>query len=599
MTMLLPIDPGVALPQMRPPADPAPEGDSFGTTLASAAGETASVTQGRSRGPDRQDAPPAPGDRDDPGADRTRATDGRRPGRRGRLHGDDRNAGDEPAGAGDPVATATPPGDGSAAAVTTPVPPIAGRDAGSGPECEAGTAGAAGSILTIASIGAATRGATAPGTSAPAMSPGAGSGLSTAGSAQSATRAASSADGAASTTSSQASVTAIPVMPATAPPATTPPAEQAPRLAASDPAARALSPGGRRGGATTAPAAPAPAVPAGDGTITAERAFGEVLAATAPAQPAGPEGVAAIAGAAQPVQPSQPRATARAVDEAAGHPDGDRRTGPDGHAAASAATRRIGAAAATGATGATPAPGAARGDADTAVPVSGATARAGTGTKAQADGPVSTRPVLRPVSATGGDAAADHGADSEQRGTMGSPSSWDIAASAAASLARGRSTQDAAPVGLHAATSPEMATAADETVARIVERLATLGGRLVPGLEARLHHPELGDVRITVAGRAGDVLQAQIVARDDQAAAALSRSVDRYHQAGGDLTGISLHVRAETGGNAADAGGRWTGDGTRDAEQQRTWRQADPPPPAVPRERIARQVLGGYLDIRA
>jgi hypothetical protein len=37
----------------------------------------------------------------------------------------------------------------------------------------------------------------------------------------------------------------------------------------------------------------------------------------------------------------------------------------------------------------------------------------------------------------------------------------------------------------------------------------------------------------------------------------------------------------------------------RDAEQQRTWRQADPPPPAVPRERIARQVLGGYLDIRA
>lgn len=116
---------------------------------------------------------------------------------------------------------------------------------------------------------------------------------------------------------------------------------------------------------------------------------------------------------------------------------------------------------------------------------------------------------------------------------------------------------------------------ADRLLARAVAWVRGVAVTGAPALEARLHDPVLGHLRILVAGRAGDVVRAELVASDHGIADALAHAaagaaVDNL------LSGIELRIRAQTtgvgagaaesgaaapnGGSGADAGGQtWAG----------------------------------------
>jgi hypothetical protein len=82
-------------------------------------------------------------------------------------------------------------------------------------------------------------------------------------------------------------------------------------------------------------------------------------------------------------------------------------------------------------------------------------------------------------------------------------------------------------------------------------RLHVTGG--TPGLESRFHDPQLGDLRLVVIGRPGDLIRAELFTSDPLAADALARAADRATTGSAGLAGIQLHIRTEGGSAASNA----------------------------------------------
>jgi hypothetical protein len=108
----------------------------------------------------------------------------------------------------------------------------------------------------------------------------------------------------------------------------------------------------------------------------------------------------------------------------------------------------------------------------------------------------------------------------------------------------------------------DLAEAAEKLMNQVVQTVHTYQTTAGPALEAHISDPSLGDVRMVVTGRAGEILQAQLVVRDRIAADAITAAASRMHAAGDALAGVSVSVRSEGGGSAG--GGRPGGafDGT-------------------------------------
>jgi hypothetical protein len=88
---------------------------------------------------------------------------------------------------------------------------------------------------------------------------------------------------------------------------------------------------------------------------------------------------------------------------------------------------------------------------------------------------------------------------------------------------------------------------------QVVQTIHTFQTAAGPALEARISDPNLGDVRMVVTGRAGEIVQAQLVVRDRISADAITAAVTRMRAAGDGLAGVNVTVRSE-GGNSSTGG---------------------------------------------
>jgi hypothetical protein len=106
-------------------------------------------------------------------------------------------------------------------------------------------------------------------------------------------------------------------------------------------------------------------------------------------------------------------------------------------------------------------------------------------------------------------------------------------------------------------------------VVSTIHTVQTTGG---PGLEARMTDSVLGDVKMTVTGQAGQIVEAQLVVRDRVTADALLSAAARSHASGDALTGVNLSVRTESGGS-------WTSNGRSggNASEALAWGQGGGP----------------------
>lgn len=156
---------------------------------------------------------------------------------------------------------------------------------------------------------------------------------------------------------------------------------------------------------------------------------------------------------------------------------------------------------------------------------------------------------------------------------------------------------------------------------QVIERLRAVDTTAGPGLEATFRDPDLGSVRLVVAGLPGETVRATLIAASPEAVLALRQAVEQ-HRAIDDLAGISLQVRldgpstsrhgtAEPGVDTrADARGGEPGQAFRgDGERRDHGRSADDPgastaappihrPRSVPSasNRLASDRLGRAVD---
>jgi hypothetical protein len=91
----------------------------------------------------------------------------------------------------------------------------------------------------------------------------------------------------------------------------------------------------------------------------------------------------------------------------------------------------------------------------------------------------------------------------------------------------------------------------DRLIGQVIDRARMHVNGGTPGLESRFHDPELGDLRLVVVGRPGDLIRAELFASDPRAAEALSRAADRAATGPAGLAGIQLHIRTEAGSAAS------------------------------------------------
>ena len=70
---------------------------------------------------------------------------------------------------------------------------------------------------------------------------------------------------------------------------------------------------------------------------------------------------------------------------------------------------------------------------------------------------------------------------------------------------------------------------------QVVQTIHTYQTSAGPSLEAHFSDPNFGDVRMIVTGRAGEIVQAQLVVRDRVAADAINTAAARMHAAGDGL----------------------------------------------------------------
>jgi hypothetical protein len=142
-----------------------------------------------------------------------------------------------------------------------------------------------------------------------------------------------------------------------------------------------------------------------------------------------------------------------------------------------------------------------------------------------------------------------------------------LSAASAVSGAAPRSAQAGAIVSGN--SSVDLADAADKLMNQVVQTIHTYQTAAGPALEARISDPNLGDVRMVVTGRAGEIVQAQLVVQSKTSADAITSAVARMNAAGDGLAGVSVSVRTEggstsmggrAGSNAFEAAG-WTAGG--------------------------------------
>ena len=116
----------------------------------------------------------------------------------------------------------------------------------------------------------------------------------------------------------------------------------------------------------------------------------------------------------------------------------------------------------------------------------------------------------------------------------------------------------------------DLADAANRLMNQVVGTIHTYQTSSGPALETRISDPVLGDVRVIASGRAGEIVQAQLVVRDRVSADAISAAVTRMRSTGDGLTGVSVTVRTEggdsslgsrSGSNPFEAGGWANGNG--------------------------------------
>jgi hypothetical protein len=197
----------------------------------------------------------------------------------------------------------------------------------------------------------------------------------------------------------------------------------------------------------------------------------------------------------------------------------------------------------------------------------------GTGATAGSGRSAGIAPVgsLAPAgSATDGSAGSKATPDSDQSatstGAAGTPAAGAsasesvLSASAAASaLSAGalpgaslRAAGSETTVGSQAPV--DLADAADRLMNQVVGTIHTYQTSAGPALEARINDSNLGDVRLIVTGRAGEIVQAQLIVRDRVTADAIDAAAGRMHSSGDALAGVSVSVRSEGGGSAT--GGR-------------------------------------------
>jgi hypothetical protein len=94
-------------------------------------------------------------------------------------------------------------------------------------------------------------------------------------------------------------------------------------------------------------------------------------------------------------------------------------------------------------------------------------------------------------------------------------------------------------------------------MSQVVQTVRAFQTSAGPSLEARVTDANLGDVRVIVTGRAGEMLQAQLVVQNRGAADALVHAAAAMHASSDALAGVNVTVRSESGGswNTAGRGG--------------------------------------------
>ena len=165
-------------------------------------------------------------------------------------------------------------------------------------------------------------------------------------------------------------------------------------------------------------------------------------------------------------------------------------------------------------------------------------------------------------SPTSPDAGSTSVANTVQPPAPASPAAPDYsaaaAAAAAASIAGQHPTAFVRPGSTVEVRSPaDLAATADRLMNQVVQTVKSFQTSAGPALEARISDPNFGDVRMVVTGRAGEVVQAQLIVRDRAAADAITQAAARIHSTSDGLAGVSVTVRSESG--TTTGGGRGGG----------------------------------------
>jgi hypothetical protein len=101
-------------------------------------------------------------------------------------------------------------------------------------------------------------------------------------------------------------------------------------------------------------------------------------------------------------------------------------------------------------------------------------------------------------------------------------------------------------------------------MSQVVQTLHTYQTSGGPAIEARISDPNLGDVKLVVTGRAGEILQAQLIVGDRTSADALTAAAARVHATSDALAGVNVTVRSE-------ASGSWTAGGRNGGSDAEAW----------------------------
>jgi hypothetical protein len=115
-----------------------------------------------------------------------------------------------------------------------------------------------------------------------------------------------------------------------------------------------------------------------------------------------------------------------------------------------------------------------------------------------------------------------------------------------------------------AAAPADLAASADKMMSQVVQTIHTYQTSSGPAVEARVSDANLGDVKLVVTGRAGEIVQAQLFVRDRVSADALTAAAARVHATGDGLVGVNVTVRSE-------AGGSWTSSGRGGSSESAAW----------------------------